>query len=29
MKRKFGLLVVVFMLATMAACGKEETVKVG
>ncbi len=28
MKRKFGLLVGVFMLAMMAACGKEETVKV-
>ena len=28
MKRKFGLLVGLFMLATMAACGKEEAVKV-
>ncbi len=28
MKRKLGLLVGVFMLAMMAACGKEETVKV-
>ena len=27
MKRKFGLLVGVFMLAMMAACGKEETIK--
>lgn len=28
MKRKFGLLVGLFMLAAMAACGKEEAVKV-
>ena len=27
MKRKLGLLAGVFMLAMMAACGKEETIK--